>query len=236
LKNDYENEVNETERGIALGRNRTALAEHVAAMTYKHSIVLDDLEEKVPEQAKIRIKHLKEVSENGHAEAVDNILKQRPNVTGTVTVNLMVDGNPVQMVYNISEVKRLGKTVIREQLERNKLERVTEQISEAKKKISEATPIVEASNVTLAKKLLSEAETHLAKAEQAFKDGKPGEAFGQATAAEKLAKNAIRAVEHPEAAEKVEGILENKTATKKEILEKIRERRENKTEENNTED
>jgi len=78
LKKDYEDAVNETERmvnrSVALGKNVTALAEHVANVTYKHILVLERILEKAPEQAKSAIEHAINVSIKGHETAVERIL------------------------------------------------------------------------------------------------------------------------------------------------------------------
>ena len=56
---DYENELNETEKemgkAVALGKNITALTEHVAAMTSKHLVVLQRVYEKAPESAQLAL-------------------------------------------------------------------------------------------------------------------------------------------------------------------------------------
>jgi len=78
LKNEFENEINETEREInrtiGLGRNVTVLAEYVSNMTYKHILVLERVLAKVPEQAKSAIEHAINVSIRGHEQAVESIL------------------------------------------------------------------------------------------------------------------------------------------------------------------
>jgi hypothetical protein len=77
---DYEEELNESidtiKRAEALGRNITALAEHVSEMTYKHIEVLQEVLEKVPEQAKPHIEHAMDVSMKGHETAVERILER----------------------------------------------------------------------------------------------------------------------------------------------------------------
>jgi bisphosphoglycerate-dependent phosphoglycerate mutase len=78
IRADYESEMNETEkeinRTVALGRNATALAEHVSNVTYKHVLVLERVLEKVPDQAKPAIERAMNVSIKGHEIAVARIL------------------------------------------------------------------------------------------------------------------------------------------------------------------
>lgn len=78
LKEDYENEINEAEKILkkteALGRNVTALAEHVCNVTYKHVLVLERVWEKVPEQAKPAIEHAINISIEKHENCAERIL------------------------------------------------------------------------------------------------------------------------------------------------------------------
>lgn len=70
--------------------------------------------------------------------------------------------------------------------------RASEQIQDAKKEISEAEEKIAELNVTATAplQLLDNAREHLKKAEEAFDEGKYGEAFGSAVASEHLAENA----------------------------------------------
>jgi hypothetical protein len=78
LLEDYKKELNETEDKVeelkARGKNITILAEHVSNVTYKHVFILEEVLEKVPEQAKIHIEHAINVSIKGHEIAVESIL------------------------------------------------------------------------------------------------------------------------------------------------------------------
>jgi hypothetical protein len=80
LAEEYEEELNKSvemiKRAEALGRNITALAEHVSEMTYKHIEVLQEVLERVPEQAKPHIEHAINVSMKGHEAAVERILER----------------------------------------------------------------------------------------------------------------------------------------------------------------
>lgn len=84
--------------------------------------------------------------------------------------------------------------IIAEKLEVRK-DKAQEQIADAKKQINiTGQKMINITN-TAAGRLLANAKEHLSKAETAFNNTKYGEAFGQAVAAEQLAKNAERAVE-----------------------------------------
>lgn len=62
------------ERAEALGRNVTALVEHICNMTYKHIEVLEDVLEEVPEEAQPAIEHAINVSLKGHETCVEKLL------------------------------------------------------------------------------------------------------------------------------------------------------------------
>ncbi len=73
---ELEKAENDIEKAKALGKNVTALREHVAEMTYKHVIVLQRVLEKVPEQAKVHIQNAIEKSQKGNEIAIANIEKE----------------------------------------------------------------------------------------------------------------------------------------------------------------
>jgi len=77
LKEDYESEVNETEiemnRTFNLGRNVTALAEHVCNVTYKHIIVLERVLEGAPEPARKGIEGAINASIKGHENCLNRL-------------------------------------------------------------------------------------------------------------------------------------------------------------------
>lgn len=127
LENDFENELNETVKNInrtqALGRNATELAEHVAAMTFKHQLVLQNLLNKVPERARKDIENAINASKNGHMQAVMSILRSR-NVTGTITLNFTIGNQTFTETYNITMLKykpdiKRGELEIEAQIENN---------------------------------------------------------------------------------------------------------------------
>jgi hypothetical protein len=82
LRQEYENEINKTEdemnRTKGLGRNVTALAEHVSNVTYKHVLILEGILEKVPEQAKLAIENAINASLKGHETAVIRLSESSP--------------------------------------------------------------------------------------------------------------------------------------------------------------
>jgi len=77
LKEEYENDINETEvemnKTFGLGRNATALAEHVCNMTYKHILVLQVVLEKAPESAKKGLERAINASINGHENCLGRL-------------------------------------------------------------------------------------------------------------------------------------------------------------------
>ncbi len=84
--------------------------------------------------------------------------------------------------------------VIAEKLEIRQ-EKAQEQIDDAKEAIVEAEEEIAGKNFTAIEKLLNVARTHLSKAEEAFGGEKYGEAFGQAVAAEHIAKSSVKLAE-----------------------------------------
>ena len=82
LMKDHEEEMNETEKKVeglrGLGRNITALVEHVSNVTYKHILVLEEVLEKVPEQAKPAIERAINVSLKGHETAIIRLSENLP--------------------------------------------------------------------------------------------------------------------------------------------------------------
>jgi hypothetical protein len=105
LSQDYENEMNQTETEIdnakGLGQNVTALAQHVVEETFKHQLVLENVLNKVPDEAKFGIEHAINVSSNGHNQAVESIFESR-NVTGIVNVTFIIDNQTFTQTFNIT--------------------------------------------------------------------------------------------------------------------------------------
>ncbi len=82
LMKEHEAEINQTENEVeglrVLGRNITALVEHVSNVTYKHILVLEEVLEKVPEQAKPAIAKAINVSLKGHETAIIRLSENLP--------------------------------------------------------------------------------------------------------------------------------------------------------------
>jgi len=107
--------------------------------------------------------------------------------------------NVAKKVYENSENNNSGEEGNRENNGEEALidkEKSQEQIDDAVSQITEAEQKLASVNAShpAANKLLNQAREHLGKAEQAFNNTKYGEAFGQATAAEMLARNAERMI------------------------------------------
>jgi len=100
---DFETEQNyfeaDSNRTRALGRNITALAEHVSNVTHKHIIILEKILAKVPEQARPAIEHAINVSIRGHEQAVESILSRINKTMEEVRkVNCTVDADCAGLV------------------------------------------------------------------------------------------------------------------------------------------
>jgi len=78
---DYETELNETgnemSKAVALGKNITALTEHVLAMRSKHIAVLQRVYDKVPESAKPAIMNAIEAATNRTTEIASHMERIR---------------------------------------------------------------------------------------------------------------------------------------------------------------
>jgi len=105
LSDKFEREVNETEKNIgsakALGQNVTELAQHVAEETFKHQLVLQNLLDKVPEQARLHIENAINKSIQGHEQAVESILENR-NVTGIVNITFIIKNQTFTQTFNVT--------------------------------------------------------------------------------------------------------------------------------------
>lgn len=105
ISQDFENEINDTESNVnnaqALGQNVTELVQHVAEETFKHQLVLQDLLNKVPEQAKVHIENALNKSEEGHNNAVESILESR-NVTGNVNITFTIDNQTFTQTFTVT--------------------------------------------------------------------------------------------------------------------------------------
>ncbi len=98
-----------------------------------------------------------------------------------------MDGDEIE-----KKVKKHGRTKLHKMSRVDKAERALEQIEDAEEEIEDAREEVGDCNGSAGAKLLANAETHLAKAWEAYEGGDYGRAFGQAVSAEHLAENAER--------------------------------------------
>ena len=82
LMEDYMKELNETHRCMQRqrqkGRPIMDLAEHMCNATDEHAVILSDLVDKVPEQAKPHIEHAINASSRGHIRALEEIEEEKP--------------------------------------------------------------------------------------------------------------------------------------------------------------
>jgi len=78
---DYSRHMNKLERGIHEGNvlhdEHEDVAEIVAEATYKHTSTLEELYDKVPDQAHQGIERALEASKRGHETALENLSKER---------------------------------------------------------------------------------------------------------------------------------------------------------------
>lgn len=78
---DYSRHMNKLERGIHEGNvlhdEHEDVAEIVAEATYKHTSTLEELYDKVPDQAHKGIERALEASKRGHETALENLSKER---------------------------------------------------------------------------------------------------------------------------------------------------------------
>ena len=78
---DYTRHMNKLERGIHEGNvlhdEHEDVAEIVAEATYKHTSTLEELYDKVPDQAHKGIERALEASKRGHETALENLSKER---------------------------------------------------------------------------------------------------------------------------------------------------------------
>lgn len=114
-----------------------------------------------------------------------------------------------EIEMEITEIEtRTGLREIKIEKAQDELDDASEEIAEAKLMLAQANAT--SANLTAAAKLIAEAEKKLADAQKAFDEGKHGEAFGIANAAENLAKNAKRMLQ---------GFVEDDDARREEKLE-----------------
>lgn len=147
---------------------------------------------------------------------IDSILDSLQNKTGEVRISIENKKGETKTKIRFEEgiTENEIELEIRELEKQNgllelRIERAGERISDAADRIARAKARLQSlntsanatANVTVnmaaAAQLISEAEIRLQSARQAFNESKFGEAFGHATAAERLARNSERLLERP---------------------------------------
>ncbi len=135
---------------------------------------------------------------------IDSLLDSMKNQTGKVKVKIEekrdesiirlkaeTGKSDSEIEREITEIEtRTGLREIKIEKAQDKLDDAAEELAEAKLSLAGANAT--SANLTAAMSLIAEAEKKLANAQSAFDEGKHGEAFGLANAAENLAKNAKR--------------------------------------------
>jgi len=192
---EYENELNETdqrvERAVALGKNITALIQHVNAENYKHLLVLERVRNKLTN--KIGVDKAIDMSAKEHSKIFQkfdnrelvNVTVTSGNRTVTLTVPARLADEFFEKVESIQNktTEKLVKIEI-------KADKALNAINAAQAEIDRVSAL---SLKGAGPRLLEEAKKHLDRAKEAYANGKYGMAFGQATAAGVLARNAERA-------------------------------------------
>jgi hypothetical protein len=154
---------------------------------------------------------------------VDSILSSLENKTGEVEIEIENKEDKTKIKVEV-ETGRSGKEVEIEierkigLLEKRK-ERAEDRIEDAREEIEEVKEELIEENVTITdiaglEQLLREAEAKLESAELAFAEQNYGEAFGQATAAKQLAKNAKKLIEKEEVTKVKAEVVGNVTQAK----------------------
>ncbi|MDP3999232.1 MAG: DUF5667 domain-containing protein [bacterium] len=165
--------------------------------------ILDRLEKEVSDEAKDSLERLREDFSIRLEKDIEELLNkaEREIVAGLLKES---PGDSAQRLRNLEEVKLLaGKRVadfltgVNKDLEKivaedkyiaekakEQIERAEEMIQEAQKRLSESSGV--------SKDLLKKAQGNLDLAKASFKEGKYGEAFGQARTAEVLARNVLK--------------------------------------------
>jgi hypothetical protein len=81
LAAEYEQDIKDVQdnvdKAMALGKDVTSVSEVVEKATAKHTEVLNEVLNKVPEQAKAAIRHAIEVSQRGRQKALENLQKKK---------------------------------------------------------------------------------------------------------------------------------------------------------------
>lgn len=166
----------------------------------------EDEVETVSQEIDVKIKIKGNITSEQQA-LINSILSRLQNVTGEVKIKIVAKKGETKI--KIKKETGKGDEEIEEEVEKIEKKarlievrekKALERIEDAVEEISELKALLDKVNATemdvkQVLVLLNESESHLARAEKAFSDNKFGETFGQATSAEKIAKNAKRILE-----------------------------------------
>ena len=157
--------------------NVDKLLSNLAEKTIKHEKLFADLDEKFKDKAEIKgiIEKAKEKLEKVVSEAARKEKDSLEKFSERFKKEIEKEGNGDESLAERSA---------------HQIKEASEKIAELEKKIAEKLGVSES-----AAKLLDQAKTHLAKADEAQKAQDFGEAFGQARSAEVLARNGLRALD-----------------------------------------
>ncbi len=217
-----ENKLEAAEKGKdAHGKTLVKVKESIASLEEDDSIQeiekiveiekeLEEHEEEIEQKSgelKIKIEIKGQISQE-QKDLINSILSSLENKTGEVEIEIENKKNKTKI--KIKQETGKSEEEIEEEIEEIeeekgltaiKKERATEQIEDAREEIVEAVEekLSKQENkfpgINAAENLISEAKSKLETAEEAFRDEDYGKAFGQANAAESLAKNAQRILE-----------------------------------------
>lgn len=178
----------------------------------------EDVADEVLNELKVKIKIEGALTEE-QRNRINSILENVQNLTGRVKVEIEAkkDETKIKIVQRtgLSETEadeRIAEIEKRVELFEIRERKAAKKIADAREELIEALDILATSNLTEAQsaavgRLLNESQAKLNNAELAFNKTRFGEAFGQATAAERLAENAqkiLKAEEEVEPEEEVE--------------------------------
>lgn len=162
-------------------------------------------------------------------QRIDSILERMQNKTGEVKIKIDNEKGKTKikikerLVVGDEEVERIAEVVERrEGLTELRETRAAERLEDAKEELAEVESKLAGLNLTEAElsrvsSLLNQTRIHLNNSETAFADGNFGEAFGQATAANRILKNIDRILEQHE--ERKEEEVERETEIEAEVEE-----------------
>lgn len=175
----------------------------------------EDEVETISEELKIKIKVKGEITEEQQA-LIDSVLNLMQNKTGEVKIKIenKKDETKIKIKVETGKSDEEIEDEIEELEERTglldiKQAKAQEQIDDALEELAEVQSLLlqineTQANVTDVKVLVSQAEDHLSRAQEAFNKTKFGQAFGLANSAERLAKNAEKILERLEFKEEEE--------------------------------